>query len=54
VNILDKWAGNEIAVVGQHFIVNKSFGYIKKSEGKIRECIKASSALHVNMSFMSP
>ena len=36
-------------MVGQHFTVNKSIGYIKKSESKIRECIKASAALHVNI-----
>jgi hypothetical protein len=43
-----------IAVVGQHFIVNKPFRNIKKREGEIRECIKASAALLVNMSCMSP
>jgi len=43
-----------IAVVGQHFSVIKSIFFIKKSEGKIRECIKASAALHVNISCTSP
>lgn len=43
-----------IAVVGQHFSVNKSVCFIKKSEGKIRECIKASATLNVNISCTSP
>jgi len=42
-----------IAVVGQHFSVNISICFVKKSVGKIRECTKASVALHVNISCIS-
>jgi hypothetical protein len=46
--------GVSIAVAGQHCSVNQSNSFIKRSEGKIRECIKASAALLVNISCISP